>query len=994
MGLGAGSNIPQWLAMCSLLTSGYPKTVRTREDLPSWSPAAELIGRRAECALLDQLVSAVRSGESRALVVHGEPGMGKTALLDYAAVQALGCQVVRGSGVQSEMELPFAGLHQLCAPLLDRLDHLPEPQRAALRTAFGISAGPTPNRFQVGLAVLSLLSEAAGDQPLICVVDDHQWLDTASAQALAFVARRLGTESVGLVVATRVVSTDLSGLSKLPVRGLPAADAQALLDTVLHGPVDSRIRHQIIAETRGNPLALLELARGLTPAELAGGFGLPGATALMDSTEERFARAADALPDSTRRLLLIAASDPSGDPVLLWRAAAWLGIEADALNPAVEHGLVEMSTRIRFRHPLARAAVYRSASPQARQQAHRALAEATDPELDPDRRAWHRAQAVSGPDEDVAAELERSATRARTRGGFAAAAAFLLRAATLTLDPAVRGARALAAAEIHVQAGALDPVHDLLSMAEAGPLNDFQHAQADLIRAQLGFVSNRGGEVPLLLLKAASRLASVDIELSRGTYLDAVAAATYLDAGPARSAGRRARPAEHLWAIARAAEAAPPAVEVRAPDLLLDGTVAAFKEGYAAGLPMLRRGLTEYGAGMSPERELRWLWFAITTAMRIWDEKSWDVLSARHVQLARDQGSFSELPRALDLRALLYLFSGNLTEAARLTGEAQAIEEATGTALAPYGALGVAAFRGDETLGADQGERRRLDATGREGTATSAAEWASALLHNGLGRYGDARSAGQRAVSFDAGPVALLWPYVELIEAAVRSGEAAEAAGAYSRLADATGASGTDWALGLRYRSKALLSEGDEAEELYRESITRLGRTRLRVDLARAHLLYGEWLRRERRHNEAREPLRTAHAMLETMGVTAFAERASRELRAAGGGVRRRVDASRHDELTAQEGHIARMARDGLSNQEIAARLFISAHTVHYHLRKVFIKLGVTSRSQLETALPDGLGAVRRKSVGLVPGGWVRGVTNTACAWFTTIEEHDQDPRQ
>jgi DNA-binding CsgD family transcriptional regulator len=813
-----------------------------------------------------------------------------------------------------------------------------------------------PNTFQVGLAVLGLFSAAAEDQPLICLVDDYQWLDAASAHALAFVARRLGAESVGLIVATRVVTADLSGLSQLAVRGLPVADAEALLDTALRGPVDSRIRQQIILEARGNPLALLEVPRGLTPTELAGGFGLPGASPLPASTEESFARRADALSDPSRRLLLLAASDPSGNPALVWRAAAWLGIEADALKPAIDQGLLEVSTRIRFRHPLARSAVYRSASPQARQQAHRALAEATDPELDPDRRAWHRAQAVPGPDEDVAAELEHSATRARTRGGFAAAAAFLLRAAILTLDPARRGARALAAAEIHVQAGALDPVPDLLSMADAEPLNDFQHAQADLIRAQLAFVSNRGSEGPLLLLKAAKRLASIDIELSRATYLDAVAASTYLDPGRAKSDGRRDRPAEHLREIARAAEEAPPAVEVRAPDLLLDGTIAAFKEGYAAGLPVLRRGLIEYGAGMSPERELRWLWFASTTSMRIWDEESWDALSARHVQLAREQGSLSELPRALDLRALLCLFFGHLTEAARLTSEAQAIEEATGTALAPYGAIGVAAFRGDATLEADQVEGTALDATERrKGTGTSAADWANALLYNGLGRYGDALSAGQRAVSFDAGPVALLWSYIELIEAAVRSGEAATAAGAYSRLADATSASGSDWALGLQCRSKALLSEGAEAEELYREAIARLGRTRLRVELARAHLLYGEWLRRERRHNEAREPLRTAHAMLEAMGVKAFSERAGRELRAAGAGVRRRVNANRLDELTAQESHIAQMARDGLSNPEIAARLFISAHTVQYHLRKVFMKLGVSSRSQLENALPDGL---------------------------------------
>jgi DNA-binding CsgD family transcriptional regulator len=902
--------------------------------------------------VVDQLVSAVSSGESQALVVHGEAGIGKTALLDYAAAHPLDCGLARCSGVQSEMELPFAGLHQLCAPLLDRLDRLLEPQRAALRTAFALSAEPTPNTFQVGLAVLGLLSAVAEDRPLICLVDDYQWLDAASAQTLAFVARRLGTESVGLIVATRVVTADLHGLPHLAIQGLLSADAEALLDTALRGPVDSRIRQQIIVESRGNPLALLELPRGLTTTELAGGFGLPGAAALTASTEEGFARRAGNIPDPSRRLLLLAASDPSGDPALVVRAAAWLGVDADALKPAVEEGLLEVGTRIRFRHPLVRSAVYRAASPQARQQAHRALAEATDPGLDPDRRAWHRAQAAPGPSEDVAAELEQSAARARTRGGFAAAAAFLLRAAVLTLDPARRGARALAAAEIHVRAGALDPVPDLLSMAEAEPLNELQLAQADLIRAQLGFVSNRGSEGPLQLLKAAKRLASIDVQLSRATYLDAVAASTYLNPGRPSSSGPRARPAEHLWAVAREAEAAPPAVEVLASDLLLDGTIAAFRDGYSAGLPILRRGLIEYGAGMSPETELRWLWFATTTSMRIWDEESWDLMSARHVQLAREQGSLSELPRALDLRTLLCLFSGDLAAAVRLAGEAQAIEEATGTALAPYGAIALAAFRGDAAVMADQVGAE--DATvGRKNASTSAAEWASALLYNGLGRYGDARSAGQRAISFDAGPVALLWPYVELVEAAVRSGEVATAAGAYRRIAEATSASGSDWALGLQCRTGALLSGGDEAEELYREAITRLGRTRLRVELARAHLVYGEWLRRERRHNQARQPLQTAHSMLDAMGVKAFAERAGRELRAAGGGVRSRVNTGRGDQLTAQEGHIARMARDGLSNPEIAARLFISAHTVQYHLRKVFSKLGVTSRSQLESALPD-----------------------------------------
>ena len=897
-----------------------------------------MIGRRAECATLDQLIGAVRSGASRALVVHGEPGIGKTTLLDYVAARADGCRVTRCSGVEPGIELPFAGLYQLSEPLLDQLRHLPEPQHAALRTAFGLGPGSTPDRFQVGLAVLGLLSAVADEQPLICVIDDYQWLDSASAQALAFVARRLGTESVGLIIATRVIGTDLRGVPELPIRRLPDADAGELLDTVMRNPVDARIRQLTISEARGNPLALLELPRGLTPPQLAGGFGLPDARLLTGSIEERFGHRADALPESARTLLLIAASDPTGDPQLLWRAGAWLGIDTDALAPAVDHGLVELGTLVRFRHPLARAAVYRTAAPRERREAHRALAEATDPERDPDRRAWHRAQAAAGPDEDIAADLERCATRASARGGFAAAAAFLLRSATLTADPALRVTRALAAAEIHIQAGALDRVLDLLSIAEAGPLTDAQQAQTDLIRARLEFASNRSGDGPLLLLTAARRLASIDVELARATYLDAMAAATYQNPRPGAT-GQAVRPAEHLLTIARAASAAPQAIEVRAPDVLLDGTVAAVNEGYAAGLPLLRRGLTNYGAGMSPEAELRWLWFASTTAMRCWDDERWAALTARHIQLARELGSLSELPRALDLRTLLCLFSGDLAEAARLTGEAQAIEEATGTALAPYGALGLASFRGDVTP--------QTTAIETDGTPYSTGEWASAVLYNGLGRYGEALGAARRAVSFDAGPMALLWPHVELVEAAVRSGDLATATKAYHRLAESTGASGTDWALGIQGRSQALLSTGREAEELYGESITRLGRTRLRVELARARLLYGEWLRRQRRDTEAREQLRTAHTMLTALGLTAFAERASRELKVAGGAVRKRVDAARDEELTAQEARIAGMAREGLSNPEIAARLFVSAHTVQYHLRKVFIKLGVTSRSQL-----------------------------------------------
>jgi DNA-binding CsgD family transcriptional regulator len=879
-------------------------------------------------------------------VITGEPGVGKTALLDYVATQALGTRVLRGGGVESEMELPLAGLHQLCLPLIDGIDRLPGPQSDALRTAFGISAGQAPDRFLVGLAVLGLFSEAAERQPLMCLVDDYQWLDRTSAQVLAFVARRLDAESVGLIVASRVVGSELNGLPEMVVGGLRPADAGVLLDTVLSGPVDGQVRDQIIAETSGNPLALLELPKGLTPAELAGGFGLPGAAPLSGSIEGEFSRRVDVLPEPARQLLLIAASDPSGDTALVWRAAASLGIEADAASPAVETGLVTLGSRVRFRHPLARSAVYRSASAEGRRLAHRALAEATDPQLDPDRQAWHRAQATSGPDDHVADALEQSANRAKARGGLAAAAAFLLRAALLTLDPAHRADRALAAAETHIQAGVLDGVSDLLSMAEAGPLNDFQRAQADLIRARLAFVTSRGSDGPSLLLKAARRLKPIDAELSRATYLEALAAGTFV--------GRFNRRTLGLPEIARAAGEAPPPAEPRAPDLLLAGTVAAFDRGYAAGLPLLRTALFEYGKAMSPEQELRWLWFASTTAIRAWDDERWDALSSRHIVLARELGSLSELPLALDVRALILLFFGELSEAARLSGEAQVIEEATGTALAPYGAMGVAAFRGDEFVAADLYSKTLLDATHRgEGAAATFAEWSNALLNNGLGRYTDALSSAQRATSYDAGPVAMLWSCVELIEAAARLDEPAIATDAYRRFADTTSASGTDWALGLQFRSKALLSDGDEADSLYRESIACLGRTRMRAELARSHLLYGEWLRRDRRTNQAAEQLRTAHTMLETLGMVGFAERARRELRAAGGLVRKRASAIRHGELTPQEAEIARMAAEGLSNPEIARRLFISAHTVQYHLRKVFAKLGVNSRSQLDQALPQ-----------------------------------------
>ncbi|QRP50932.1 LuxR family transcriptional regulator [Amycolatopsis sp. FDAARGOS 1241] len=906
---------------------------------------AELVGRRAECAVLDALAADVRAGRSRTLVVHGEPGIGKTALLGHLA-GAPGCRVVAGGGVQSEMEVAYAGLHQVCAPLLRHLGELPEPQRAALGAVFGISAGPAPDRLLVSLAVLSLFSAAAEHGPLLCLIDDQQWLDRTSAQVLAFVARRLGAEAVGLVFATRDAGGDLAKLPRLRVDGLRPADARALLDEVLPGPIDARVRDQLVAETDGNPLALLELPLGLTPAELAGGFGLPGATPLPGSIEEAFGRRYRALTAPARLVLLTAASDPSGDPALVHRAIAGLGIEAGAATMAHEAGLAVFGTRIRFRHPLARSAVYRSATPADRLRVHRALADATDPRADPDRRAWHRARAAPGPDEEVAAELERSANRARVRAGLAAAAAFLQQAAHLTPAPERRVGRALSAAHAELAAGALEATVDLLLLAEAGPSTDFQQAEAGLIRAQLAFVTNRGSDAPLLLVNAARRLESVDPELSRATYLEALYAAIF--------AGRLAGRGGDLLEVAQAAgDAPPPRHERRAPDLLLDGLAATIRHGCAAGFPVLREALRGFDSGLTVEEELHWLYLASIVALRIWDDGAWDALSARHLHLARDTGALSELPLALTSRSYLLLFSGDLVAVASLSDEVRAIEELTGSNLAPYGALGLAAFRGDETVARIVIRDAVGDVTSRgEGVGITFAEWATAVLGNGLGHYAEAFEAALRAVEYDHDPGQLVWVLPELIEAAVRSDHHDLALDAHARLATMTSAARTDWALGMQLRGEALLSKGKVAGDLYRESLEHLARTRMRVQLARTHLLYGEWLRRVRRHLDAREHLRTAHTQLDAMGIGAFADRAARELRAAGSPVRKRVDACRFDELTAQEAQIAAMARDGLSNPEIATRLFISARTVQYHLRKVFTKLGVTSRSQLVQALP------------------------------------------
>ena len=904
-----------------------------------------LWGRKQQCALLDGLIADARAGRSRALVVRGEPGIGKTALLGYAADTAQGFRVARAEGVESEMELPFAALQQLCGRMLDRLDRLPVPQRNALGVAFGLRPGSAPDRFLVGLAVLGLLSDVAAGQPLLGLVDDAQWLDQASAQVLAFVARRLDAESVALLFGTREGSGEgpLAGLPELVLDGLSDADARALLASALPGRLDERVRDRITAESGGNPLALLELPHAVTAAELAGGFGLAGSMPVASRIGQSFARRIAALPEVTRRLLLLAAAEPTGDTALLWRAAGGLGISAADAAPAGVDGLLTIGDRVTFRHPLVRSGVYHAAPVADRRPAHLALAEATDPGADPDRRAWHRAEATAGPYEEIAAELDRSAGRAQARGGLAAAAAFLERSATLTIEPARRAQRALAAAQAKYLAGAFDAALVMLATAEAGPLEELQRARAELLRGQIAFASSHGREAPQLLLKAARQFEPLDVRLARETYLEALFAALF--------AGRLAL-GGGVREVAAAARAAPPPPQPpHASDLQLDGLALVITDGYPAGAPMLKRALRAFRImNISADEGLHW-GHACLGAGLLWDYGSWDLLSARWVELARDVGALTALPIAVTTQALVHLAGGEFAMAAALVTEVESVTEATARSIAAYGALALAAFAGREAEASELIETDWKDAERRgEGEGLTFIGWTTAVLCNGLGRYEQALAAAQQASKDSPADLFGNWAETELIEAATRIRVPERAAGALRRLSANARASGTDWALGVEARSRALVSDGDNAEALYLEAIDRLGRTRLRVDLARAHLLYGEWLRRAHRRTDAREQLRTAHQMLTVISAGQFAERAARELRATGERVRKRT-CEPTAQLTAREHQIARLADDGLSNPEIAAQLFMSPRTVEYHLHKVFTKLAISSRNQLHSAL-------------------------------------------
>jgi DNA-binding CsgD family transcriptional regulator len=909
---------------------------------PTATPTRRLIGRRREQVAVNELLQAARDGTGGVLVLHGEPGVGKTALLDDTAQAASGFRIVSAVGVEGEMDLPFAALQQLCSPILAFAERLPDLQREALSVAFGLSAGPAPDAFLIGLAVLGLLSETAEEQPLLCIIDDAQWLDSASAKSLTFAARRVLAEKISVLFAARQLDTRLAALPALQLEPLGHRDALDLLRSVIPGPLDERVLERLIVETRGNPLALIEFPRGLTLTQLAGGFALPSALSLTVQIEESFTRRLAALPAHARRLLLLASADPSGDAALLSRAAQLMGIPETTGQLLEAQSLLEIAAGVAFRHPLVRSAVYGTAQPEERRAVHRVLAEAIDPLLDPDRRAWHRAEAAVVPDEDVALELERSAARAQSRGGLAAGAAFLDRAAALSLDPVRRTERVLAAAKANYEAGSLQEALELIATVENDEVDARQRVLIELQKGQVTLAARRGNEASPMLLGAARALESIDPQLARETYLETLEVTLF--------AGNLAG-TPSLSEVSQAALSAPAPQTIGATDLLLEGIALWFTDSYATGAPVLKDALRAFLDDSSPQTvpALR-LSMATWAAAELCDEETWLRLTEQQLRRARETGQLTALPVALGNRSIILAMSGALATAASLVDEQEAIRDAAGVAPTANAALWLPAWAGHETELKELCRAVSTDAMARgEGYSLAVIGLVSAVLYNGLGRYEEAmaavRTAPENAQEF-ASPIAAV---VELIEAASRCGERSLAERALEQLLERTDVAQTTWARAQAARSRALLAEPDDEDDLYQEAIDRFGETRLRVDLARTHLLYGESLRRDHHRVDAREQLRRAHELFTELGTVAFAERARRELHAAGdrAAAKPAGDRAPATELTPQETRIAGLAADGHTNREIAAHLFISASTVEYHLGKAFRKLHVKSRTEL-----------------------------------------------
>jgi DNA-binding CsgD family transcriptional regulator len=915
--------------------------------------SSPLVGRTEECLTLGRALCEAKGGASRVLVVRGEAGVGKTALLERAIEMAPGFAVHRQLGVEPERGLGYAALHQLLVPFLSGLDELALPQRDALASAFGLVNAGSPDKFLVGLATLTLITSAALHRPLLCVIDDAHWLDNDSADVLGFVSRRLYADRVAMLFAVRETGSEgarFTGLPELVVGGLGPDDARLLVRSVIAEAVAPEVLDRLVTETRGNPLALTELPLELTPAQRAGTQLLPDPLPINGALRRRFLRQIRDLPAEAQRLVLLASAERSGDPALIWRAAAKLDIDPEAAGPAEAEGLVVFEPRVAFRHPLVRSAAYHGASPVERRAAHQALADALDSEMDADRRAWHRAGASSSPDEEVAAELARTAERATKRGGYMTAAAFFRRAAELTPGPAEQAERWLAAAEAELSAGEVESALELLELATPQANHPVQLARGRRLEARAQFVRGQSERASATLLAAAEAFAGLDDQAAGDTLLQAFEAALYANRGAMFEVVRAA--SKHLARCPEPRDGPSPTVVV----LLLEGFIELLTAGHTTGAPALRRAIATMVASELPEDESRWLGLGCWAASECLDLESWHLLARRWAAKSRHQGAVLRLARSLDYLGMWEVVTGDFATAESRATERRELLSAVGYVElvgATATSLALPAWRGAADVARSLAEKVAGEGEARgEGAWVALANWALAELELGTGNYETAWRHAKRA---SQGGFLWISSFIlpDLVEAAVRSDHVEDASKALEALRERAAAGGSRFARGILAGSGALLADDAAAEALYNAAIENLGASGAWLHVARVRLLYGEWLRRQLRRADARGQLRQAHQEFERIGALGFAERAKAELGATGETVRKRTYQASL-ELTTQEAHVARLVGEGLTNGEVAAQMFLSQSTIDYHLRKVFRKLGVATRTQMAQRLARG----------------------------------------
>ncbi|WP_406284177.1 ATP-binding protein [Embleya sp. NBC_00896] len=896
-----------------------------------------LIGRDTEQSTIDRLLARVREGGSGALVMRGAAGVGKTALVDYAADAADGLRVLRGTGIESEMELPFSGLHLLLGPGLDRIPDLPEPQRLALQAAFGLVGGGPGDRLLVGLAVLSLLAELAEDGPLVCLVDDAHWLDRASAEALLFAARRLHAEGVALVFAARDTGFAAAGLTEIRVDALTPGAAAALLDG--GGRVlEPGIRLRVLAEAQGNPLALLELPAAVESERFGGAGAAPGALPLTDRLRRAFHGEVSRMPAATRTVLGVAALAGTDDLHVILRAAAYLGVGPDALDPAMAAGLIRANGEVvDFRHPLVRAAIHDGLPLAQRLATHDAFCRTLDPRSQADQRAWHLGAAATAPNELVATELEDSATRARERRGTASAVAAYERAAQLSTDPDAEARRLTLAAESAFEVGDFERVRQLLKRAAARTVDREQRARANRIRAGLRIAQGAHGDAARLLIEGAG-LVAPDQPLRAGRLLiEATHSAWHI------ADERLLAQVGHRIAVLRP--------RLRHDDRPVFDVARAIIDLATGQPPDPADDLPDLAAAHGRHDTLDDVATVVGVALIVGqDREAYDIARTAAAE-ARARGDIGRLPKILAAQATTEILLGRYREAAASAEELLRIEGATGSSLWSDQANGVlaivAAIEGDEercrTFARDARATETVDG---EGPGSIGGPHALALLDLGYGRI---EAAQDRWITLAAGSarylVLVMRSAADLIEASVRSGRPEHAEAPLARLEAWARTARRPCVEALAARGRALLASDAEAEFHYRTALRLHARDIRPFDQARTALLYGEWLRRNRRSSDARRHLRDAQAVFEDIGAVPWTERAGTELGATVASRPRHTGAT--GSLTSQELHVVRLAAQGLSNKDIAAQLFLSPRTVGHHLYKAYPKLGVTSRNDL-----------------------------------------------